>query len=84
MNKLENISEVLEALKNHEILTINKEDFYILKNNKICCYKKGTSFMLMIDDFIDLYKTKTFFIYENENVFIDDDKDENYYRYYRK
>ena len=40
--------------------------------------------MLTLEDFRDLYQEKTFFVFKEEGVYIDNDKDEAYYRYYRK
>ena len=40
--------------------------------------------MLTLEDFRDLYQEKTFFVFKEEGAYIDNDKDEAYYRYYRK
>ncbi len=84
MEKLNNIQEAILALKDKEILTTNKKDRYVFKKNNIYVYNNGTSFVLTLDDFKELYKEKTFYIFEEEGSFIDNDKDEAYYRYYRK
>ncbi len=84
MEKLNNIQEAILALKDKEILTTNKKDRYVFKKNNIYVYNNGTSFVLTLDDFKELYKEKTFYIFEEEGSFIDNDKDEVYYRYYRK
>lgn len=84
MEKLNNIQEAILALKDKEILTTNKKDRYVFKKNNIYVYNNGTSFVLTLDDFKELYKEKTFYIFEEESSFIDNDKDEAYYRYYRK
>lgn len=84
MEKLNSLNEVLLALKDGEILTSNKVDRYILKNKKIYVYNNGTSFVLSLEDFKDLYEKKTFYLFKEEGALIDNDKDEAYYRYYRK
>ncbi len=84
MEKLNSLNEVLLALKDKEILTTNKKDRYVFKKNNVYVYSEGTSFVLNIDDFKDLYKEKTFYIFEEEGSYIDNDKDYDYYRYYRK
>lgn len=84
MEKLETFTEVLLSLKDKEVLTTNKKDRYILKKDKIYVYREGTSFVLSLEDFRDLYQEKTFFVFKEEGPYIDSDKDEAYYRYYRK
>lgn len=84
MEKLETFTEVLLSLKDKEVLTTNKKDRYILKKDKIYVYIEGTSFVLTLEDFRDLYQEKTFFVFKEEGAYIDNDKDEAYYRYYRK
>ncbi len=84
MEKLNNIQEAILALKDNEILTTNKKDRYVFKRSNVYVYHNGTSFVLTLDDFKELYKEKTFYIFEEEGSFIDNDKDEAYYRYYRK
>ena len=36
------------------------------------------------EDFIELYRDETFYLKEDNSIFIDDEKDEDYYRYYKK
>lgn len=84
MEKLETFTEVLLSLKDKEVLTTNKKDRYILKKDKIYVYREGASFVLSLEDFRDLYQEKTFFVFKEEGTYIDNDKDEAYYRYYRK
>ena len=84
MEKLETFTEVLLSLKDKEVLTTNKKDRYILKKDKIYVYREGTSFVLTLEDFRDLYQENTFFVFKEEGAYIDNDKDEAYYRYYRK
>ena len=83
MQKMKDIYEVLDYLKQGEILTINGKDQYIILKDKINCFKDGTRFVLNENDFIKLYNKNSFYLYE-ETVEIDVDKDEAYYRYYKK
>ncbi len=84
MEKLNSLNEVLLALKDGEILTTNKIDRYLFKKKKVYVFNNGTSFVLTLDDFKELYEKKTFYIFKEEGALIDNDKDEAYYRYYRK
>ena len=83
MELLRNMNEVLSSLYDGDILTSNGKDRYILKGEKVFCYDQGTRFSLSIEDFSELYKKNRFYLYE-ESVEIDENKDEAYYRYYRK
>ncbi len=83
MQKLKDINEVTNYLKQGEIVTNNGKNQFILKNKKIYCYNDGTHYNLDLKDFVELYHNETFYLYEEE-VLVDDKKDEEYYRYYRK
>ena len=81
--KIENINLALEEIKKGEILTIDGNNLFYLFNDKIKIKDKNAYYNLSIEDFLDLYKNKIFFHYKNDN-YIDEDKDEAYYRYYKK
>ena len=83
MQKLNDIKEVISYLKDGDIVTSNGKDQFILRNNKINHYSNGNHYGLDIKDFSELYKNNTFYLYE-EAVQIDEKKDEEYYRYYKK
>lgn len=83
MQKLDDIKEVVSYLKQGDIVTLNGKDQFVLKGNKINHYKDGSHYGLDLKDFADLYKSNTFYLYE-EPVEIDEKKDEEYYRYYKK
>lgn len=83
MQKLENIKEAVAYLKEGELVTANGKDQFVMKNKKIYHYKNGSHYGLDVNDFIELFKNETFYLYE-EPVEIDDKKDEEYYRYYKK
>lgn len=82
--KIENINLATSYLKDREILTSSKKDKFVLRNNKVYRYFNGSCITLSLDDFKELYKESTFYVYEDDSVTIDNEKDEAYYRYYRK
>lgn len=84
MERLESFELVLDALKHGEFLTVNGYDRFFQKGDIITYLCNGSSFKLKIDDFKAIYHKDTFYVYEDNNVFIDNDKDEDYYRYYKK
>lgn len=84
MEKLESFDLVLDALKNGEFLTLNGKDRFYIKNELIHHQDNGSYYKLKIDDFIAIYYKDTFYTYEDNGVFIDNEKDEDYYRYYKK
>lgn len=83
MQKLNDIKETISYLNEGEIVTSNGKDQFVMKNKKVYRYCDGTSFSLSIKDFSELYKNTDFYLYE-EALEIDDKKDEEYYRYYKK
>ena len=83
MEKLSDINEALAYLKEGEIVSTDGKDQFILKNKKIYRYFSGSNFSLSLKDFVDLYKNSDFYLYE-DNCEIDLEKDEAYYRYYKK
>ncbi|MBQ1478141.1 MAG: hypothetical protein IIZ33_08335 [Erysipelotrichaceae bacterium] len=83
MRKLEDIYEAYQALKEGEMLTSNASDQFRLKKERIICQNNGTRYSLSIEDFLSLYQHTVFYLYADDNT-IDEEKDEAYYRYYRK
>ena len=71
-------------LKQKQRLYIAKDDFFIMKDDNIYEFNKGSRFILSYEDFIALYEQKDFYYLEDDNSFIDNDKDEAYYHYYKK
>ena len=84
MKKIENQEEMLCYLKQKRRLYIAKDDFFIMKDDNIYEFNKGSRFILSYEDFIALYEQKDFYYLEDDNSFIDNDKDEAYYHYYKK
>ena len=83
MEKINDIREVIEYLKDGAIITSGKGDHFVLKNGRVHHYTKGTHYSLSIDEFRELYEKSDLGLYE-EAFEIDETKDEAYYRYYRK
>ena len=84
MKKIENQEEMLCYLKQKQRLYIAKDYFFIMKDDNIYEFNKGSRFILSYEDFIALYEQKDFYYLEDDNSFIDNDKDEAYYHYYKK
>lgn len=84
IEKINSLNEVLYHLKEKEIITTSKKDQFVYKNDKVYRYFNGSCFVLSVEDFVDLYKNETFYLYDDDSASIDNDKDEAYYRYYKK
>ena len=54
-----------------------------MKNKKIRIKSQNSNYFLELEDFIKLYKNVVFYIYNNDTL-IDENKDEEYYRFYKK
>lgn len=83
MQKLNDINEALSYLREGDIITSTGKDQFVLKNDKVYTYNQGNHYGLEVKDFIDLYRKTVFYLYE-DSIEIDQDKDEAYYRYYKK
>ena len=83
MQKLNDIKEAVSYLKEGDIITSNGKNQFVLKNEKIATYNNGSHYSLDLKDFIELYRNTVFYLYE-EPIEIDEKKDEEYYRYYKK
>lgn len=83
MRRMNDIAEAVLYLKGGEILTGNGKDHFIIKDERVYRYDSGTRYSLELDEFMELYKNSSFYLYE-ETAEIDETKDEAYYRYYRK
>ena len=83
MQKLRDINETIAYLNDGDIVTSNGKDQFVLKEKKIYRYNSGTKYSLELKDFIELYRNTSFYLYE-EAFTIDEKKDEEYYRYYKK
>ena len=84
MEKINSFNEVLYYLKERQLLTSDNKDIFVYKKDRICRYFNGSCVKMDIESFSELYGKETFYLYEDDKAFIDDEKDEAYYRYYRK
>ena len=89
MKKLEFLEEVLYYLKEYEILVSiadKKKVFFRRKEDRIRVRVEGLSYSLSVEEFKELYGTYTFYVYEKEEdeVFIDKEKDDEYYSWWHK
>ncbi len=84
MEKVESFELVLDELKNGAKLTVTGGDRFYQSGETITRLDNGSKYRMNKDDFIALFHNNTFYYYEDNSVFIDDLKDEDYYRYYKK
>lgn len=83
MEKIQDIKDALSYIRQGEIITTNGKDQILFKKDKVYCYSDGSHYNLDLSSFIELYKNTNLYLYE-EQVEIDEKKDEEYYRYYKK
>lgn len=89
MKKLETLEEVVYYLKEYEILVTvsdKKKVFFRRSEDRIRVRLDGLSYSLSLAEFKELYGTCTFYLYEEEKeeVFIDKEKDDEYYSWWHK
>lgn len=84
MKRCENFKEALRYLKEGEMLTSNGQDQFFLHASAVEYRNSGSFFRLKWEDFCDLYQNTAFWLYDDEENLIDTEKDEAYYRYYKK
>ena len=83
------ITEVVELMKDNIIFysidNRGRKVIYVLKNNKIIVQSNAYKLSLDKDEFISLYKNEEFYLLEEENeVFVDEEKDKEYYSWEHK
>ncbi len=84
MKRIETFKEVILYLNDGAILsTFSVREIY-LKDKKVHFSFDGNGFVLTMEDFMNLYRNETFYLMEDDEFAIDESKDEDYYRYYRK
>ena len=83
MQGIKDSYELVESLKQGDILTSSGKDLILMKGDFIHVYNQGTHYKLSVSDFVELYGKSSFYLYE-EKIEIDESKDENYYKYYKK
>lgn len=83
MQRINDINETIAYLNEGDIVTSNGKDQFVMKDKKIYRYDAGSKYGLSLNDFVELYRKTNFYLYE-ESFSIDEKKDEEYYRYYKK
>lgn len=84
MERLRDINEALLYLKDKEVLTNDGKTLFVYKRSRVFVYSDGSSYSLEPDEFRELFSKTVFYLYEDNSSEIDQEKDEAYYRYYRK
>lgn len=84
VKKIDSFEEVLNYLSNKEIVTLSNGNYFVKRKDKIISYSKGNRIVMNLDDFKELYGKCDFFEYEDESVFIDFMKDQEYYSFKHK
>lgn len=83
MQRLKDINEAVSYLNEGDIVTSDGKNQFIMNNKKVYNYSDGNHYGLDLKDFVELYRNTNFYLYE-EPFTIDEKKDEEYYRYYKK
>ncbi|MDY3889713.1 MAG: hypothetical protein SOZ70_01350 [Bacilli bacterium] len=83
------ITEVVELMKDNIIFysidNRGRKVIYVLKNKKIIVQSNAYKLSLDKDEFISLYKNEEFYLFDEENeVFVDEEKDKEYYSWEHK
>ena len=83
------INEVVELMKDNIIFysidNRGRKVIYVLKNKKIIVQSNAYKLSLDKDEFISLYKNEEFYLFDEENeAFVDEEKDKEYYSWEHK
>lgn len=84
MEKIESFDKALQHLNEGCKIFLERENFFIQSGKMIYQYKKGSRFHFSLSLFEELFINEKFYLCQEENIRIDESKDEEYYRYYRK
>ena len=84
MEKIASFEEVLLYLKDKAVISTNGKNMFYLKDGNIIHKFNGNSISIKKEDFIALYKDEEFYLLDDDGAYIDEQKDEAYYRYYKK
>lgn len=84
MEKLEDIEQAIIYMKAGAILTTSRYDEFLMEKGKIRRRFDGSSVLMRLEDFIDLFQNLPFYVLKDDENEIDEKKDEEYYRYYKK
>ena len=83
------ITEVVELMKDNIIFysidSKGRKVIYVMRNKKIIVQSNAYKLSLDKDEFISLYKNEEFYLFDEENeVFVDEEKDKEYYSWEHK
>ena len=83
------ITEVVELMKDNIIFysidSKGRKVIYVLKNKKIIVQSNAYKLSLDKDEFLSLYKNEEFYLFDEENeAFVDEEKDKEYYSWEHK
>lgn len=84
METIKNFEEVLNYLRKGAILSRERNDLFLLRENKIYEYQNGNRFRFSLKQFKDLFSQENFSLAKEKSYEIDLTKDDDYYRYYHK
>ena len=83
------ITEVVELMKDNIIFysidNKGRKVIYVMRNKKIIVQSNAYKLSLDKDEFISLYKNEEFYLFDEENeAFVDEEKDKEYYTWKHK
>lgn len=84
MIKLKDYDEAIAYLKEGAAVFLEDRTRIILGAKSVLLIKKGSRYKLGIEDFKELYAKSSFYCDDLKEVFIDDDKDREYYAFRHK
>ena len=79
MERIPNFGQVVQYLKEKEIVILADRTFFYLQDGRIVVKGLNSRYTLSPEDFVSLYTNETFFLYKPLEGSIDLEKDEDYY-----
>lgn len=79
MDKIKSVEELKLYLKENAIITSDDNDSFYYKDGKVIHKFNGNSYCLDFEDFIDLFKEKSFYLKKEPQDVVDEEKDLEYY-----
>lgn len=84
MDKIVEVNEALQLLKDKLILKDFNASRFIYKKKRIYVYSSNSSYSLKMEEFLELFKDSKFIIEDFEEEIIDLEKDKEYYSFKHK
>lgn len=84
MERIPSFGQVLQYLKDKEIVVTVERTFFYLQEGRIVVKGTNSRYTLSPEDFVSLYNNETFFLYKPLEGSIDLDKDDEYYSWKSK